>query len=139
LLPPPDISSANDNRLLVSYHLCTTQHAGGAQAVLGAATVLEAAIHPTERQNSLLLESSSRYMQQNKNLNNDNIFYSLQVLPGLLPKSRHRDGNLMTCPRLRIGVAIGVSRYESVVLADIFKIMGVNPSLNMPAEIRIIS
>jgi hypothetical protein len=33
----------------------------------------------------------------------------------------------------------GVSRYESVVLADIFKIMGVNPSLNMPAEIRIIS
>ena len=33
------------NRLPVSYHLCTTQHAYGAEAALGIATVLVVAIH----------------------------------------------------------------------------------------------
>src|ERR1035437_50012 len=39
-----------DHRPLVSYHLCTTLLASGAEAVLGAATVIVAAIHPAGRQ-----------------------------------------------------------------------------------------
>jgi hypothetical protein len=57
LLPPPDISCANDNRLFVRYYLFITQHVSGALGVLGAPTVSVAAFQRTWRQNWLSLET----------------------------------------------------------------------------------
>jgi hypothetical protein len=59
----PNLEFRVDYRLPVSYHLCTTQHAYGAEAVMGAATVLVAAIHTTGRQSSLQAASRSQYMK----------------------------------------------------------------------------
>ena len=49
--------------LHVSYYLCATPHAYGAEAVLGAATVLVAAIHTTGRQSSLQAAFRNQYME----------------------------------------------------------------------------
>ena len=47
--PIPELCPSD--RLPVGYHLCTTRHASGAKAVLGAAAAIVAAIHPAGRQN----------------------------------------------------------------------------------------
>jgi hypothetical protein len=52
-----------DNRLRVSYHLCTNQHGCGAAAMLGIATVLVTVLHLQRRQYSLQPESCSQYLQ----------------------------------------------------------------------------
>ena len=54
------------DRLFGSYNLRTSQHSSGAEAVLGASTVLGTATHPTGRQNSPRPESRSGDSQRNR-------------------------------------------------------------------------
>lgn len=73
-------------RLTVSYHLSTALHVYSAEAMPGTETVLVEAVRPARRQNSLQPESFSQYIQCNKNLNNGNVFCSLQGLRRITPR-----------------------------------------------------
>jgi hypothetical protein len=68
-----------DDELTVSYYLCTTSHAYGAEAVLGAATVLVAAIHTTAEFTPGSIPQPIHVVDTN--LNNGDVFCSLLASP----------------------------------------------------------